>query len=633
MSFLRKLFGKGTAPAPRPAEDVARQAKPVADPRSDPNMIRVFDKFGRELFITKQEWRVNVLPGAIRAQWNQPEGLYGVILGAVNDGFSEDVLEAAAQLHRIDPIPVRATCIYAIVLTKTGQLDRAEQLLQAFLDQHGPEGVVLTNLAKVHAARGSEQAAEATLWQGLVADPNQDNAVGWFEVMHRERSGSQAGQEALERIAALPRSWRARLWLARAALKSKDLASALSCYETALDNALPEVPADLLMQMSGDLGNAGHLDELLKLAEPLFSVNQHGLQVGNNLIKANIDLGRLDKARGIVDALYALKRPDWNETLSYWDTQIAQARLQDPPQSLTAPMETTLLSTQAPLWLNPAWPAAALFPSKSADAPKIAFLGSTAEQSSMPDRIVRQLTDAPGRLSRGLPLFLAEQAALHTTASAHCLTPWIASGGSGFVLMGAPWSDADVLGFAEGCELLVMSHVVVGEPQWKVVLRLLRPADGEVLGVESMSFDMSEPDDAIAALARSMLSRLTQVSGIRPSAAPAGYVPPARPSLATYLVRLEQLLATKCAGQAGTPSLFLSGERDIMQGAIALCLDSPGNVAARLLLAASTDAMNKARPSVVEEFAERITLVGKEHPLPSACNDLVEQSLGVAMGR
>jgi hypothetical protein len=26
----------------------------------------------------------------------------------------EDVLEAAAQLHRIDPIPVRATCIYAI---------------------------------------------------------------------------------------------------------------------------------------------------------------------------------------------------------------------------------------------------------------------------------------------------------------------------------------------------------------------------------------------------------------------------------------------------------------------------------------------------------------------------------------
>jgi hypothetical protein len=99
------------------------------------------------------------------------------------------------------------------------------------------------------------------------------------------------------------------------------------------------------MQMSGDLGNGGHLDALLALTEPIFSAGQHGLQVGNNLIKANVDLGRLDKARDIVDALCALKRPDWNETLGYWDTQIALARLQDPPQSLTLP-EMTLLSTR-----------------------------------------------------------------------------------------------------------------------------------------------------------------------------------------------------------------------------------------------------------------------------------------------
>jgi len=71
------------------------------------------------------------------------------------------------------------------------------------------------------------------------------------------------------------------------------------------------------MQISGDLGNAGHLPELLVIAKPLFDPAFHGLQVGNNLIKAHFDLGQFEAARRILDQLYALKRPDWREPLSY----------------------------------------------------------------------------------------------------------------------------------------------------------------------------------------------------------------------------------------------------------------------------------------------------------------------------
>src|SRR6185369_8004214 len=117
--------------------------------------------------------------------------------------------------------------------------------------------------------------------------------------------------EALRRLAELPGSWRAQLWLAREALKSRQLDEALTLYRETLSSAAKPVPGDLLQQMSGDLGNAGHLPELLQLTESHFDCGKHGLQVGNNLIKAHLDLGQLEAARRILDQLYGLKRADW----------------------------------------------------------------------------------------------------------------------------------------------------------------------------------------------------------------------------------------------------------------------------------------------------------------------------------
>ena len=65
------------------------------------------------------------------------------------------------------------------------------------------------------------------------------------------------------------------------------------------------------MQVGGDLGNSGHLVEIISLVQPHFDATSHGLLVGNNLIKANIDLGSLDRARRILTELYVQQRADW----------------------------------------------------------------------------------------------------------------------------------------------------------------------------------------------------------------------------------------------------------------------------------------------------------------------------------
>lgn len=88
-------------------------------------------------------------------------------------------------------------------------------------------------------------------------------------------------------------------------------------------NASP-ASADLLQQISGDLGNNGHLDRIIELCAPLYDVSQHGMAVGNNLIKAYIELGEFPKARAIIEQLRSQDRGDWSDDLTYWENELAQ---------------------------------------------------------------------------------------------------------------------------------------------------------------------------------------------------------------------------------------------------------------------------------------------------------------------
>lgn len=633
MSFFRKLFGGGkpskqTEPAEERRAPLAK-VPPPKDPAQDPNMIRVFDKYGRELFISKDEWRKNVLPGSIQSQWNNPDQLYGVILGALNDGFRADVLDAARQLHKIDTDAVRGACVWGIVLMEEERLDEAEKVFRDYSSRHGEAGVILTNLAKVYARRKDDTQAEQILWRGLEVDPNQDNGFGWYEVIHRERGGEEAGLAAMRRVAALPGSWRAQLWLARTALKSKDLETALALYRESLSRAPRPAPGDLLMQISGDLGNAGHLPEILQLVEPHFDPATHGLQVGNNLIKAHLDLGQSDAARRIVNQLYALKRPDWKENLSFWDTELAKVRVglaqPETPQSI----QVAMLSIQGPVWLKPESPAAELFPAKSPDGPTICFLGSTAEIATNSKRVQQQLSDAPGRLSRAVPLFLAEAVEFGSNARVQTLVPWIVGDTPGFVLGGVPWTDEDAANYSRQGEtksdFAVVTHLKPNADPWTLELRLIRTIDGKCVGTLETSFPMARPEEGLPGFARQLLALLAQQADVEPSPAPAACQIPIAPDFANYLLRLEQLLAVRCGSMDGVPPAFLSGEREILDGNLQLCLAHPQSVVVRILLAQTLLAMKRVRPDILPEFTERLALLQKEHPLTEPAQAVLQR--------
>ena len=94
MSFFTRLFGGKAKPvAP------ARAGKPA----EGPDRIRVYDPYGRETFVTREQWRSSVLPGTLQRAWNDPDELYGFIASALNDGFHADLVDAARHLAATDP--------------------------------------------------------------------------------------------------------------------------------------------------------------------------------------------------------------------------------------------------------------------------------------------------------------------------------------------------------------------------------------------------------------------------------------------------------------------------------------------------------------------------------------------------
>ncbi len=625
MGFLRRLlFGKDSEK--RALTPPSRLDKGDA---AGETMIKVYDEYGREALIPRQQWLDDVLLGNLESARNDAEQLHQLIVSALNDGFAPDIVKHAERLHEIDPQPARSANILGIVYLECGRLADAERVLGGHLAKHGDNGYVLNNLAKVYERRGDSEKSAKTLWRALEVDPNQENALLWYHQEANERGGAAAGTEAFRRVAALAGSWLARLWLARGALDENRNEPALAIYGEALKLAPRPVPQNLLMQMTGDLGNHNLLIEALRLAMPLFDPAFHGVLVGNNLIKANVDLGRFDHARALVDRLYALKRPDFAATLAFWEVEIAKARVQADGGLAPDQIRISFAAIQGPVWLRDPSATAALLPPKADDA-VIVCVVSPSVRASNATQPQQQLSSAAGRLARSLMLFLTEQIHLETDGVALAMQPFLVGGTGGFVLAGESWSDevgaSQARQLAPPADYVVLCHIEAMEEPFEVAVRLVRTIDESLLASRQFSLIPTQPAPAFLAIVDWLVAAAVAHAGVQSQEAPRFYRLPQGGNFNDYLLRIEQGLAVMAAAHEASPE-FLNGEREILNGNLQLCLTDPENPTARLLLVGTLRDMKKARPQVFEEFREKAARLQREHPLAPPVGAVIEELL------
>ena len=117
------------------------------------------------------------------------------------------------------------------------------------------------------------------------------------------------------------------------------------------------------MQLSGDLGNRGHTELLVKLTQPRFDLLEHGLIVGNNLLRAYVELGMFAEARKLLEQLYSQQRPDWREQLIAWEQKLDDA--QKRYGEVTAPLEVVVMKLEQPVWARGVLGFDAVLPAKT----------------------------------------------------------------------------------------------------------------------------------------------------------------------------------------------------------------------------------------------------------------------------
>jgi len=323
MGLLGKLFGKKAGEA---APTVQAPAGAHASASTGGEFIVAYDSSGREVRIPKREWVDKVLVGNLEDSRSDPDKLYGLLTTALEDGFALEITPYAEHLARVDPQAWRGAAVLGVVYLQTDRVEEARHVLERYVEQHGANGYVLTNLAKVYWKQGDQARGDATLWRALQADPNQKNALDIYFADAARSGGEAAGWEATHRVAALPGSWLARSWMAWADVNAGRHCEGIERYREVLAMAPRPASAELLEKMIAVLGSRGLAADAVQLAAPCFEASVHGLGVGGNLLKANVELGRFDEAMALVASLRALNRPDYAQGLYAWEAEIERLR-------------------------------------------------------------------------------------------------------------------------------------------------------------------------------------------------------------------------------------------------------------------------------------------------------------------
>ncbi|HZN40843.1 MAG TPA: tetratricopeptide repeat protein [Planctomycetota bacterium] len=597
------VSAQASKPAPAPASAAADKPEPAP-------FVEATDAFGRRVRLPRDEYKKNVLPELVKAHGNDPDRLIAVILQAVRDGLPSEVIAAANRLTVIDKDVDRALSVLGVVLRDAGELDAAESTMQELLHKRPDSPNARVGLAMLAEKRGHASRAEELLWQALQKDCNHADAVHCL-LQLRHRAVGDAGYRAeIEKIAALPGSWRAQLWLARLSLKDGRTDEASTIYRDVMARAGSE--SDALVMASGDLVSGHHHALLQELIVPRFQPGRHHPHVGLALLHHFLQTQDVSAGTALLHQMHLHYGHLVAEPLQPFTGEFDRIRMQmlPPPPALSPQARVGLYRMDRPIWYagleDPQW----LLPKKGADCRQVLLMALAVDgQPSLPPGREDEL----GRLTRSLPLFLAEHVWLSTPHRGTAALPMAQQGG--WAVMGRPWPEESIssqLGDAERSSTTLVTGV----------LRV----EGEKRRIDLWAFDCAEKrrighaasEGTMPELGRMLLQLLGE---LWPAiGGPVGHKPPVGDEAFwhRYADGLGQHAALVVTQAGGLPKDRLYGERYIVQWLQGTALQEPRWQPGFWLYASALGVLRQLGSLVPKEQARIVAQIFRQSPPDSA---------------
>jgi tetratricopeptide (TPR) repeat protein len=599
--ILSAFTGKKDQTQAAAAASVTRISEP--QPGSE-ELITAFDAYGREVKITRSEWRKKIFLPNLETKWNEANELYTLIVTGLNDGFAADLQPAAKRLLELDGIPERSHTILAIVLMKNGQLDAAEATLRAGIAKAGETGILLTNMAKVFAERGDQARAEETLWRAMQTDPNLENGLSWWMAIGQERGGEAGYLQALHAAASLPGSWRAQLWLARHHLEHEEVEAARALYADVLEHG--RFDASALMMISGDLGNNGQIPLIVELIGPVYDEHTHDPMAGMNLLRACQKLGKVDEGEALLNRMYALGLLPVKQQLDQFAQTFQEMRTQaasGTPVDIEHLKVVTIALSQ-PIWQYGLRDADWLFSKKVEGAPGVGFF-ALSKITNGTERAEAQREDDLGRFTRAIPLYLAEAAHYWSDYAASTYIQ-IVEGGGPVVSGGEADGHALFDIVPHGTKYFVTGEIgSTGEGdsvQWQINLSLWDCGTRAKQASESGMATNAELGALVLTLERRLLTHIGLVCE-RPL--DEFYQHPTAEVMPAYLTELGQAFMLTLIANEHMPKSAMWGERAILDWPLTMALYWPALEVPKLMYISGLGKALDYHSDVLPEYKER----------------------------
>lgn len=251
-----------------------------------------------------------------------------------------------------------------------------------------------------------------------------------------------------------------RLEAAFEQLELRNLDAAKEIYEEVLASPAGERP-DVLVRISGDLGSTGHVDAIPPLIAPRYDAERHGPATGINLLQAYLALRNPEAAQHVLDLLFDLKKPEIEDRLWGFSNAIGEM-MESGKHGGHAGQATSvnLVTISKPIWAYGIEELPGLLPEKSPKAKTVAFAQLTLPDHDNTEELRKQPEEAIGRLTRGIPLWLADSlyfSPQYTTSAAIGMV-----GQEHYMLFPAAWTTENIRQLIETSGSPI-DYVVTGE--------------------------------------------------------------------------------------------------------------------------------------------------------------------------
>lgn len=297
------------------------------------DLIEFTNEHGQRIELPRELYREKVVLPSLQELWDDKDMLRQFAMDLVSKEFFAEAAEAADRLLELYG-PIEPALIFrAVVHMHQQEFDKAKSLLVYVIQNYPNAGSAYTNMAKILVMEGNEEKAFEFLEAGLVKDPNQDNGLDWYVANFVEHGKVKELMERLELIGQEEGAWRPQLIMGRLAMQEGNLLLAMEKYQESItksgDNEIT------IMNVTGELGQAGYVYQLIQFAEKYWKPTFEYPYVGFNYANALISTDQKQQAVAVLKEMLPHIQPQFKEVVQNFLDQLPPELLEEKPEDST----------------------------------------------------------------------------------------------------------------------------------------------------------------------------------------------------------------------------------------------------------------------------------------------------------